>query len=200
MLPTELYSGLYYKVIPPRYDFFEQLGLPCHHLFFILQHGPILVDCTTRWCHDYFGRQFTGNKEYDTAFQIAKKQGMSGPFYEPSPGECPTCYAIFSPGSMEDTHFYEEPMECTLDAIEGSSILYQLFRNKKVLPLSKLPSEIQLTQLTQELLDADHEEADDGQSFIEDTQAYHLIYPKFRQILSVSDGNSQMLGMAIKAM
>jgi hypothetical protein len=46
---------------------------------------------------------------------------------------------------------------------------------------------MQLSQLMQELLDADQEEADNRPSFIEDTQAYHILYPKFKQIVSVSD-------------
>jgi hypothetical protein len=40
--------------------------------------------------------------------------------------------------------------------------------------------EMQLLQLMQELLDADQEEADDRPSFIEDMQAYHILYPKFK--------------------
>jgi hypothetical protein len=78
----------------------------------------------------------------------AKQQETVGPFYEPPIVECPTSYPIFSPCSVEDIHFYKEPiLECTLYAIQGSSILYQSFKNEKALPSSKLvPSEMQLSQ------------------------------------------------------
>jgi hypothetical protein len=121
--------------------FFKRSGLPCCHLFYILRRGPIPADCATRWRHDYIGRWFTGSKEYDMAFKIAQKQETICSFYEPTNGECPTSYTVFSLGSMEDIHFYEKPMECTLYTIEGSSILCQSFRNEKVLPSSKLPWE-----------------------------------------------------------
>jgi hypothetical protein len=33
-----------------------------------------------------------------------------------------------------------------------------------------------------------------------DTQAYYVLYPRFKQIVSISNGNSQILGMAMEAM
>lgn len=182
--------------------FFERLGIPCRHLFHILQRGPIPTDCATRWRRDYIAHGFTGNNEYDTAFRIAKKQETIGPFYKEPAEECPTCYPIFSPGSVGNIRFYEEPMECTMYAVRGSTVLYQtLLRKEKAVPDRELPSEIQLSQLTQELLDDDQEEANDQpSSYVEDTQAYHVLLPKFKQIVSVSDGNSRILGKAMKAL
>jgi hypothetical protein len=163
-----------------------------------MQRGPIPADCATRWRRDYMARRFTGNKEYDAAFKNGKKQETIGPFYEPADQD-PTCYPVFSAGSLEDIRFYEEPLECTLYAIPGSSILYQTTRNEKAVPLSELPSEMQLSQLTQELL-TEQEESNDRPTFIQDTQAYHVLYPKFKQIVSVCEGNSRILGMAMQAM
>ena len=52
--------------------FFERLGLPCRHLFYILQRGPIAADCATRWRRDYIALRYTGSKEYDVAFKAAE--------------------------------------------------------------------------------------------------------------------------------
>jgi hypothetical protein len=43
------------------------------------------------------------------------------------------------------------------------------------------------------------QEEDLGQALL-DTQAYNVLYPKFKQIVSISDGNSQILGKAMEAM
>jgi hypothetical protein len=53
----------------------------------------------------------------------------------------------------------------------------------------------QLSQLTQE-----HDNKSDIPKFIESTQDYNLLYPKFKQICLVSDGNSRILCMAMQAM
>jgi hypothetical protein len=182
--------------------FFERLGLPCRHLFYVLQRGPIPEDCATRWRRDYIALRYTGSKEYDIAFKVAKKRETIGPYYDP--GDSPTCYPVFwggnPPGpSPVDMRYYEEPLNCTLYMIEGSPIQQSTrSRDGKALPAYQLPTHSQLSQLTEEQNDDDYDS--DIPTFIENTQAYHLMYPKFKQICLVADGNSRIISLAMQAM
>jgi hypothetical protein len=45
--------------------FFERFGLPCRHLFVVLQRGPRPSDCATRWRRDYLAYGLSGNAELD---------------------------------------------------------------------------------------------------------------------------------------
>jgi hypothetical protein len=186
--------------------FFERLGLPCRHLYYVLQRGPIPEDCATRWRRDYIALRYTGSKEYDVAFKVAKKRETIGPYYDAD--DSPTCYPVFWGGSPPgpspvDMRYYEEPMNCTLYTVEGSTIIQQStrVRDGKALPANQLPIHSQLSQLTQEQYD-DHDDDSDSDvpTIIESTQAYNLMYPKFKQICLVADGNSRILGMAMQAM
>jgi hypothetical protein len=47
--------------------------------------------------------------------------------------------------------------------------------------------------------EGEYQEDDVGKALV-DTQAYYVLYPKFKQIVSLSDGNSQILGKAMEAM
>jgi hypothetical protein len=44
------------------------------------------------------------------------------------------------------------------------------------------------------------EECDNMGQALVDIQAYYVLYPKLKQIVNISDGNSQILGMAMEAM
>jgi hypothetical protein len=95
-------------------------------------------------------------------------------------------------------HYYKEPLKCTVYMIKDSLIIQQqsTVRNGKAVPARYLPILSQLLQLTQEE-DGNKSEVP---TFIESTQAYNLIYPKFKQICLVSDRNSRILSMAMGAM
>jgi hypothetical protein len=56
----------------------------------------------------------------------------------------------------------------------------------KQVPASIIPLHLSLLQLSQPT-----QEEDLGQALV-DTQTYYVLYPKFKQIVSIADGNSAM--------
>jgi hypothetical protein len=90
-------------------------------------------------------------------------------------------------------------MSRTLYYFSGSSFVHQVpVLDGKVAPGDLvLPSHLSLSLLTQtQVID----EGKLGGGSLVDTQAYFILYPKFKQIVNVSDGNARILGLAMQAM
>jgi hypothetical protein len=90
--------------------------------------------------------------------------------------------------------YFEEPNGRTLYYFAGSWLIHEvpMYAGKQV-PASILPSHLSLSQWRQLT-----QEEDLGQALV-DTQAYYILYPKFKQIVSIADGNSHILRMAMES-
>jgi hypothetical protein len=90
--------------------------------------------------------------------------------------------------------YFEEPLGIALYYFAGSSLIHEvpLYAGKQV-PASILPLHLSLSQLSQPT-----QEEDLGQALV-DTQAYYVLYPKFKQIVSIAEGNARILGMAMES-
>jgi hypothetical protein len=93
--------------------------------------------------------------------------------------------------------YFEDPIGRTLSYFAGSLLIHDVpVYGGKAVPDSILPSHLSLSQMQE---GGAYKEDNVGQALV-DTQAYYILYPKFKQIVSISDGNSQILGMAMEAM
>jgi hypothetical protein len=177
--------------------FQERFGLPCRHMLLVLQRGPIPTDCAVRWRRDYAAMCYAGNSTIDLAFCAAKAEEPIGPIYEDLTATPPTTYPAFLCGIKKELTYFTDPIRRTMYYFEGSSLIHTVpvYGGKQV-PDCILPSHLSLLQRQEE---GEYEQDDVGKSLV-DTQAYYVLYPKFKQIVSVSDGNSQILGKAMEAM
>jgi hypothetical protein len=168
-------------------------------LLVVLQRGPIPTDCAARWRQDYAARCYAGNTSIDLVYRAAKAQEPIGPFYEDLVAPISNKYPVFLTGKAKELSYFEEPMSRTLYYFSGSSLVHQVpVLNGKVAPDLVLPSHLSLSLLTQT---QDIDEGELGGSLaLVDTQAYFILYPKFKQIVNVSDGNARILGLAMQAM
>jgi hypothetical protein len=138
---------------------------------------------------------YAGNSTIDLIYRASKVQEPIGPFYEDSSAP-PTNYPAFLSGTAREISYFEDPIGTTMYYFAGSSLIHEVpdYTGKQV-PDGILPSHLSLSQLSQPGM----QEEDLGQALV-DTQAYYVLYPKFKQIVSISDGNSQILGKAMEAM
>jgi hypothetical protein len=168
-------------------------------LLVVLQRAPIPTDCAARWRRDYAARCYAGNTSIDLVYRAAKAQEPIGPFYEDLVAPISNKYPVFLTGKAKELSYFEEPMSRTLYYFSGSSFVHQVpVLDGKVAPGDLvLPSHLSLSLLTQtQVID----EGKLGGGSLVDTQAYFILYPKFKQIVNVSDGNARILGLAMQAM
>jgi hypothetical protein len=180
--------------------FFERFGLPCRHLFVVLQRGPRPSNCATRWRRDYLAYGLSGNAELDRLFKEAKIQEPVGPFYsEEQEGVCSTItYPTFIRGEIRDMRYFKNPLEGTLYYIQGCDEIKQSTVVGRMIPEEELPSDLHLSQRSQDFLDKDGDPTEEG--FLESTQAYTLLYPTFKQIICLSTGDRKLAALSFDAL
>jgi hypothetical protein len=162
----------------------------------VIQRGPIPTDCAVHWRRDYAAMCYAGNSTIDLALCAAKAEEPIGPIYEDLTAPA-TTYPAFLCGNNKELSYFQDPMGRTMYYFEGSSRIHTVpvYCGKQV-PDSILPSRLSLLQRQEE---GEYELDNVGKSLV-DTQAYYVLYPKFKQIVSISDGNSRILGKAMEAM
>jgi hypothetical protein len=89
--------------------------------------------------------------------------------------------------------YFEEPMGRILYYFSCSLLVYEVPINAgKQVPDSILPFQLSLSQ-SQFSSQEEYHNNDMGPALV-DIQAYYVLYPKFKQIVSMSDGNLRISG------
>jgi hypothetical protein len=169
--------------------FFQRFGLPCRHLFAVLERGPRPSDCATRWRSDYLAYGLTGKPELDRLFKEAKMQEPLGPFYCDD-SDAPISYPSFIRGAIRDMKYFTGLMERTLYYAQGCDDIQQSTVVGRIVPEEELPSALHLSQLSQDLSEEDP--AGGVEDFLENTHAYTLLYPTFKQIICLTTGDRKL--------
>ena len=172
--------------------FFERFGLPCRHLFAVIQRGPRPSDCATRWRRDYLAYGLTGKAELDRLFKEAKMQEPIGPFYCDEEGKATTIYPYFICGDVRYMKFFTAPIEHTLYYVQGCNEIRQSTAIGKIVPEEELPSELHMSQLGKGFLE---EGPTSEQGFLESSHAYTLLYPTFKRITSIASADRGLLSL-----
>jgi hypothetical protein len=110
-----------------------------------------------------------------------------GPFYCQEPSN-PLTYPTFVCGEIQDMRYYKNPLERTLCYIQGCDEIQQSTVVGRIVPEEELPSDLHLSQLSQEFA----QEKDPTQGFLESTHAYMLLYPTFKQIKCLVTGDRKL--------
>jgi hypothetical protein len=134
----------------------------------------------------------SGQPELDRLFKEATMQEPIGPFYCQEPSNTLT-YPTFVCGEIRDMRYYKNPLEQTLYYIQGCDEIQQSTMVGKIVPEGELPSDLHLSQLSQEFL----KEEDPTQGFLESTQAYTLLYPTFKQIICLATGDCKLAAVEL---
>ncbi len=92
--------------------------------------------------------------------------------------------------------YYKNPLEQTLYYIQGCDEIQQSTMVGKIVPEGELPSDLHLSQLSQEFL----KEEDPTQGFLESTQAYTLLYPTFKQIICLATVDRKLASLSFDAL
>jgi hypothetical protein len=127
-------------------------------------------------------------------------QEAIGPFHsdrsEPDQSEpattTTTTYPTFVRGKIQDMRYYKDPLERTLFYVQGCDTIQQSTVVGRIVPEGELPSDLHLSQLSQE----EFSQEDHVQGFLENTQAYTLLYPTFKQIICLAQGDRKLAALS----
>lgn len=120
-----------------------------------------------------------------------------GPFYCHEEPSTTLTYPTFVRGEIRDMRYYKNPLEQTLYYIQGCDEIQQSTVVGRIVPEQELPSDLHLSQLSQEFSDGE----DGGtQGFLESTQAYTLLYPTFKQIICLATGDRKLAAVSYDAL
>jgi hypothetical protein len=120
--------------------FFQRFGLPCHHLFVVLERGPRPSNCATRWRRGYLAHYPSGKPELDRLLKESTMQEPIGPFYCQEPN--PLTYPTFVCSGIRDMWYYKNPLEETLYYIQGCDEIQQSTVVSRIVPKGELPSDL----------------------------------------------------------
>jgi hypothetical protein len=117
----------------------------------------------------------SGKGELDWLFKEAKMQESVGPFYSSSEQEgFSITYPMFIRGERRDMRYFQKPLEGTWYYIEGCDMIKQSTVVGRIVPEEELPSDVHLSQLSQDLLKDN--EPSSGQGFLESTRPTHCSF------------------------
>jgi hypothetical protein len=135
----------------------------------------------------------SGKPELDRLFKEAKMQEPIGPFYCDDAGGPIISYPLFIRGDVRDMTYFTGPMKRTLYYVQGCDEIKQSTVVGRIVPEEELPSELQLSQLSQ---DFSEEEPEEVQGFLESTHAYTLLYPTFKKIICLATGDRKLASLS----
>ncbi len=96
--------------------------------------------------------------------------------------------------------YFKKPLEGMWYYIEGCDVIKQSTVVGRIVPEEELPSEVHLSQLSQDFLKEKDGGDPAGQGFLESTQAYTLLYPTFKQIICLATGDYKLAALSYDAL